>query len=141
VESPAHGLFKPALLPEALKHFYIIRVKISMSKSTTVQVIIAIIPIIGIVMGSVVVFFYLLWTYKLKTLLIQTKQWTVRKFDMESFSLLAGLLLFCVGLFLTVFFGFAIGLNVGLLGGIIPLACGLSLLLFFLIKRRPGKPA
>jgi len=106
-----------------------------MDKSKAAQVIVSVIPITGIVMGSVVVFFYLLWSYKVKKLLIQTNQWTARKFDLETFSLLAGLLLFCVGLCLTVFLGLAVGMSMALLGGIIPLACGISLLVFFFIKR------
>ncbi|MDR2481188.1 MAG: hypothetical protein LBD07_02715 [Spirochaetaceae bacterium] len=103
---------------------------------TAVQVIVAIIPIVGIVMGSVVVFFYLLWSHKRTTLLIQTKQYERPVFDLLSFSLFAGLLLAGVGFCLTIFLSLFIGLGFGLLGGIIPLSTGVSLLLFFVIKRR-----
>ncbi|GHV70712.1 hypothetical protein AGMMS49928_19540 [Spirochaetia bacterium] len=98
------------------------------------QVIIAIIPIVGIVMGAVVVFFYLLWNHKRRTLLIQAGQYRRPEFDLLSFSLLAGLLLGSVGLALTVFLAIALGLNFGLLGGIIPLAIGIGLLVYYGIK-------
>ena len=103
--------------------------------SDVAQIIIAIIPIVGIVMGSVVVFFYLLWNHKRSTLLIKARQYGRPKFDLLSFSLLAGLLLFAVGLALTVFLAVALELSFGLLGGIIPLATGAGLLAYYGIKR------
>jgi hypothetical protein len=106
-----------------------------MEKSSAAQVIIAIIPIVGIVMGSVVVFFYLLWNHKRRTLLIQAGQYKRPHFDLLSFSLLAGLLLTSVGIALTVFLAIAIGANFGLLGGIIPLSIGVGLLAYYGIKQ------
>jgi hypothetical protein len=103
--------------------------------SLAAQVIVAIIPIVGIVMGCVVVFFYLLWNHRRRTLLIQAGQYNRPQFDLLSFSLLAGLLLFAVGLALTVFLAIALGLNLGLLGGIIPLSVGAGLLVYYGIKR------
>jgi len=103
--------------------------------SSAAQVIISIIPIVGIVMGSVVVFFYLLWSYKCRALLIKAGQFQRPKFDLLSFSLLTGLLLCAVGLALTVFLAIALGVNFGLLGGIIPLAIGTGLLVYYGIKR------
>ena len=99
------------------------------------QVIISIIPIVGIVMGSVVVFFYLLWNHKRRTLLIKAGQYQRPYFDLLAFSLLAGLLLSAVGLALTVFLAIALGVNFGLLGGIIPLAAGTGLLTYYGIRR------
>ena len=103
--------------------------------SSAAQVIISIIPIVGIFMGSVVVFFYLLWNYKCRTLLIKAGQFKRPAFDLLSFSLLTGLLLGTVGLALTIFLSFALGLSFGLLGGIIPLAVGVGLLAYYGIKR------
>ena len=107
-----------------------------MERSTAAQVIIAVIPIVGIVMGSIVVFFYLLWNHKRKSLLIQSGHYTKPTFDLESFSLFTGLLLGGVGVFLTIFLFFLVGIGMGLLGGIIPLSSGISLLLYFVLKRR-----
>ena len=104
-------------------------------RSSAAQVIVSIIPIVGIVMGSAVVFFYLLWNHKRRTLLIKAGQFQRPEFDLLTFSLLAGLLLSTVGLALTVFLAIAIGVNFGLLGGIIPLATGIGLLAYYGIKR------
>ena len=102
--------------------------------SSVAQVIISIIPIVGIVMGSVVIFFYLLWNHKRRTLLIKVGQFQKPNFDLLSFSLLAGLLLSITGFALTVFLAIALGVNFGLLGGIIPLAVGIGLLTYYGIK-------
>ena len=95
------------------------------------QVIIAIIPIVGIVMGAVVIFFYLLWNYRRRTLLIKAGHYDRPAFDLRPFSLLAGLLLSSVGLTLTVFLAIVSGPSYGLLGGIIPLSTGIGLLVYY----------
>ncbi|MDR3325427.1 MAG: hypothetical protein LBS82_05545 [Spirochaetaceae bacterium] len=114
-----------------------------MNVSSSAEVIVAIIPIVGIVMGAVVVFFHLLWSHRRKMLLIQTKQFQSQDFDLEAFSLFAGLLLAVVGICLTVFLAIFTRSGMTLLGGIIPLSCGCALLLFFIINRtvhqRPKK--
>jgi hypothetical protein len=99
------------------------------------QIIIAIIPLVGILMGSVVVFFYLLWDHQRRILLIKTGHYDKPTFDLSSFSLLTGLLLTCVGLSLTVFLALIQGKNYGLLGGIIPLSIGIGLLIYYGIRR------
>jgi len=104
--------------------------------SAAAQVIIAIIPIVGIVMGSVVIFFYLLWNYRRKSLLIKAGQSSKSDFNLLTFSLLSGLLLSTVGIALTVFLSIVEGASYGLLGGIIPLSMGVGLLTFYVIKRR-----
>ncbi|MDR2741150.1 MAG: hypothetical protein LBB98_03230 [Treponema sp.] len=104
--------------------------------STAVQVIISLIPIVGIVMGAVVVFFYLLWNHRQKMLLIKTGNYSRPDFDLLSFSLLTGLLLTSVGISLTVFLVIVQGFNYVLLGGIIPLSIGVGLLIYFGMKRR-----
>jgi hypothetical protein len=104
-------------------------------QATAAQVIISIIPIVGIVMGSVVIFFYLLWNYRQKSLLIKAGQYRKPEFDLKSFSLLTGILLTCVGIALTVLLSILEGASYGLLGGIIPLSMGVGLLAFYVIKR------
>lgn len=110
-----------------------------MDKSGAAQVIIALIPIVGIVMGSIVVFFYLFWNHKRKTMLIQAGLYSRPTFDLLSFSLLTGILLLSVGLALTVVFAAALGLSLGLLSGMIPLALGIGLLVYYAIKRSDRK--
>ncbi|MDR3249065.1 MAG: hypothetical protein LBT39_09810 [Treponema sp.] len=103
--------------------------------SSAAQVIIAVIPIVGIVMGAVVIFFYLLWSYRRKSLLIKAGQYAPPRFDLLSFSLLAGLLLGTVGITLTVFLAIVQGgPTYGLLGGLIPLSIGVGLLIYYGIK-------
>jgi len=103
--------------------------------SAAAQVIISVIPIVGIVMGSVVIFFYLLWNHRRKTLLIKAGQYSRSDFDLYSFSLLSGLLLSSVGIALTVLLSIIEGVSYGLLGGIIPLSMGIGLLTYYLIRR------
>jgi len=107
--------------------------------SLAAQVIVALIPIVGITMGAVVIFFYLLWTHRRRTLLIKAGQYRRPEFDLFSFSLLAGLLLTSVGLSLTVFLAVMTGPTYGLLGGIIPLSMGAGLLGYHLIRRADRK--
>jgi hypothetical protein len=109
-----------------------------MEKSSAVQVIIAVIPIVGIVMGSLVIFFYLLWHHRRRVLLIKAGQYHRNEFDLESFSLLTGLLLVFVGTSLTAFLA-VLGAGYGLLGGIIPLSIGFGLLVFYLLKHSERK--
>jgi len=104
-------------------------------RSTAAQTIIAIIPIVGIVMGSVVAFFYLLWHHRRRVLLIKAGQYHKPSFDLLSFSLLTGLLLLSVGLSLTIFLSIIGNTGYGLLGGLIPLSMGIGLLAYYLIKR------
>jgi hypothetical protein len=101
--------------------------------SAAAQVIISVIPIVGIVMGSIVIFFYLLWNHRRKTLLIKAGQYNRPVFDLRSFSLLSGLLLSSVGIALTVLLSIIEGVSYGLLGGIIPLAMGIGLLAYYVI--------
>jgi hypothetical protein len=103
--------------------------------SAAAQVIIALIPIVGIVMGSVVVFFYLLWNHRRKTLLIKAGHYSKPDFDLYSFSLLCGLLLSSVGVALTVLLSILQRASYGLLGGVIPLSMGIGLLAYYVIKR------
>ena len=118
-----------------VKEFFVEQVS-----SSAAQVIVSIIPIVGIVMGSVVIFFYLLWNHKRRTLLIKAGQFKRPDFDLLTFSLLTGLLLSAVGLAMTVFLAIALGASFGLLGGIIPLAAGIGLLVYYGI-RRGDKPS
>jgi hypothetical protein len=98
--------------------------------SVAAQVLIALIPIIGIALGSVVAFFWLLWTHRERKLLISRGSWTPARIDVVMLSLLSGLLLTGVGAVLSLLIYLVDGLGYGLLGGLIPLATGASLLVF-----------
>jgi hypothetical protein len=105
--------------------------------SNAARVILALIPIVSIVMGSVVVFFWMLWAHRQKVLLIKSNLYERARFDLLNFSLLTGLLLAIVGVTLTVFLALTIGKSYGLLGGLIPLATGTALLVYYVIQRSP----
>jgi hypothetical protein len=104
--------------------------------SRAAQVLIAIIPIAGILMGSVVIFFWLLWGHRRKTLMIRQGIKSEINFDIKTFSLLAGLLNLGVGLVLTVFFLAKEGFAYSLLGGLVPLSMGISLTVFYFLYRK-----
>lgn len=99
--------------------------------STTAQVIISIIPIVGIAIGGIVVFFYILWHHHEVKLRIKNGTYKTHTFDLQTFSLLTGLLLTGVGLMLTILFACLEGFTYVLLGGLIPLSIGVCLLIFF----------
>ncbi|MFQ3619761.1 MAG: hypothetical protein SNJ78_02340 [Spirochaetales bacterium] len=107
--------------------------------SEAAQILIALIPIVGILMGGVVVFFFLLWNYKKSELLIRQGYVPPKIFDLDTFSLLAGLLNLSIGLVLTLYFLLRGGISPSLLGGLIPLAIGLSLTLFYLLRTRANR--
>jgi len=103
------------------------------------QIIIAIIPITGIVMGAVVIFFYRLWRHREIVRQIETGVYIQPVFDLYLFSLLAGFLLTGIGFVLSLLFLFIEGMSYTLLGGLIPFAIGGSLLAFFFITRPARK--
>lgn len=103
--------------------------------SVFAQVIIAIIPIVGIVMGCAVIFFYLLWHHQRAVLLIKSEHYQRPSFDLPSFCLLSGILLSSLGISLTLVLVLLEGFDFGLLGGVIPLAVGIGLLVFYGVTR------
>ena len=102
--------------------------------STAAQVIVSIIPIVGIVMGCVVIFFYLMWDFRIKIYMIEKGIFSKKPVDMNAFCLLGGLILFILGLCLVIFFLVKEGFSYGVLSGLIPASIGLSLLLFVWIR-------
>ena len=103
--------------------------------SAAAQVIIAIIPIVGIVIGALVIFSYLFLYHRRRTLLISAGRFDQPNFNLRSFSLLTGLLLSCVGIAVTVLLAIIEGASYGLLGGLIPLSVGIGLLIYYWMKR------
>ncbi|MFH0976685.1 MAG: DUF6249 domain-containing protein [Spirochaetota bacterium] len=102
--------------------------------STSAQIIVTVIPIVGIVMGAIVIFFYLFYNHKEKMLMIEKGITKRINFDLGIFSIFTGLLLFGIGLCLTIFFLVKEGFAYSLLSGIIPLSCGISLICYYIIR-------
>lgn len=98
------------------------------------QVIISLIPIIGIAMGSAVAIMAIIFNHKQKKLMISKGlSPKTEKFDYMSFSLLFGLLLCGIGLVLTVLFALLYRISPALLGGLVPFASGAAFLVFYKI--------
>lgn len=106
----------------------------SVIASESAQIVIAVVPIVGIAIGGVILFFYLLWTHHETKLRIRTGSYKEPEFDLKTFSLLAGLLLVGVGITLSALFALIDGFSYALLGGLLPLAVGVCLLIFYKIN-------
>ncbi len=102
--------------------------------SQAAQIIVTIIPIVGIIMGCLVIIFYLLWNHKQKLLMIEKNLLRKKEFDVDSFSLFSGLLLTSIGASLVTFFLIWEGFSYAVLSGLIPLSIGISLVVFFIIR-------
>ncbi len=94
------------------------------------QVIISIIPIVGIVFAAIVIFFALLWKHNEIKMRISKNTYNPMNFNWKMFSLLSGLCLVGVGTVLSVVFFLVSGFTYELLGGLIPLSLGIMLLIF-----------
>ena len=90
--------------------------------SPAAQVIVSIIPIVGICFAASIIFFALLWKHHENVMLIQKDLYNPPKIDLRNFSLLLGLCLVGVGIVLSLMFLLLKHLSWGLLGGLIPLA-------------------
>lgn len=105
--------------------------------SHTGDIILSIVPMVAVVFGSVLVFFLLLYNYRLRKEKIRLKIPTESARDHLRFiSLLAGCLSFSAGLPLTLFFFFTRPTNPGILGGLIPLCAGIGLVAFYYLSER-----
>lgn len=104
--------------------------------SVASHVILSVIPIVGIVMGSIVVFFYILWGHRERMLMIDRGLYSPVPVDLDTFSLLAGILLLAVGVTLTAVFAAIGGAGYSLLGGLIPLSIGGGFLSFYFLRAK-----
>jgi len=101
------------------------------------QVILSILPIVAVALCAVLLFFYLLWDYKKKKLIIEKGMDPEKPKSYENL-LLIGIVAFFIGLGLLVFFALYNGISSSLLGGIIPTTAGLGILVYhrILMKKR-----
>lgn len=107
--------------------------------SPAAQLMITVIPIVGIVVAGIVVFCSLLWNHQERMAQIERGLPPKQLIDLESFVLLLGLLSTAVGLVLTVVQWIVNPGAYALLGGLIPLAVGLGFLLYYRIGRNKHK--
>ena len=99
--------------------------------SPAAQVIISLIPIVGIFIGGTIIFFALLWIHHENKQKIQSGDKSKSNFNYKAATLLSGLLLTGIGGMLSIFFTLFAGVSPSLLGGLIPLTIGVCLLLFY----------
>ena len=102
--------------------------------SQAAQIIMSLIPIVGIAFASLLIFFALLWRHHENKLKISKGTYVPTKFDLRAFSLMSGLSLVGVGIVLTVMFLILNGFSWSLIGGLTPLAVGLAMLIFYKIN-------
>lgn len=101
--------------------------------SHAAQVIVSLIPIVGIVFGGLVLFFMLLWHHNEVKLQVKTGCFVPKAINGKAVSLLSGLLLTSVGLILSLVFAIIDGFSYTILGGLVPCVIGVSLLIFYRI--------
>lgn len=106
--------------------------------SPTAQVIIALIPIAGIVIAGAVILLAFLWRHNEHKLKIQNGIKEDYNFNHKAYVLLIGLLLSAVGFSLTVFFIILSGKSNAILGGLIPFTTGIALLIFYRLNDWKG---
>ncbi|WP_407398723.1 hypothetical protein [Treponema sp.] len=99
--------------------------------SHVAEVIISIVPIVGITFAAIIVFFALLWRHRENKLKIMNGTFKETTFNLEIFSLFTGLCLFGVGAVITGMFLLLKPNSFGILGGLVPLALGITLLVFY----------
>ena len=103
------------------------------------SVIISLVPFLAVILSMVVLFFFFLWYFRFKKHLLQSGNYSQSKLRLDILSLLSGLILFIIGIPLTLLITIIDGFSYKLLGGLIPLFVGGALLLFYVILIRINK--
>ncbi len=103
------------------------------------QVLIASLPLVAVVLLAILTFFFILWDYRHKRLVIERGGTPVPR-NLDEKLLLIGIVALFVGVGLLVFFALKTGLSDALLGGIIPTTAGLGIITYYvLVQRRKAK--
>ncbi|MCX7997470.1 MAG: hypothetical protein N3A69_00775 [Leptospiraceae bacterium] len=100
-------------------------------ESTASTLLLYLIPIFGIVFGTTLLFFIFYWWYKQRVELIRSGLYKPIQFNLRVYSFFLGLLLTFTGAVLSIVFIMVFGNSLAILGGLVPLAVGLSLLTFY----------
>jgi drug/metabolite transporter (DMT)-like permease len=103
------------------------------------QVLIAALPLVAVVLLAILSFFFILWEYRRKRLLIERGGTPVPR-NIDEKLLLIGIVALFVGVGLLIFFALKTGLSDALLGGIIPTTAGMGIITYYvLVQRRKTK--
>jgi type IV secretory pathway TrbD component len=104
--------------------------------STAAEIILSLVPLLGVVFGCVLLFFFLLWQYRIRRELIRTGQHQpMFVTNIRMLSLLIGLLGIAAGLPMTLLFVLIEGVTYVLLGGLLPFFAGIGFLIFYALTR------
>lgn len=108
-----------------------------MNQSSAADIIISLVPMLGVIFGSALLFFFLLWRYKLTKEMIRNGSYEPGFFkNLRLLSLLLGSVSISVGLPMTILFFVIEGVSYSVLGGLMPLSAGIGLLLFYGISHK-----
>lgn len=103
---------------------------------TAAEILLSLVPMVGIIFGTTLMFFFLLWQYRLRREVIRSGKYEPAFFrNIRVLSLLFGSLSVATGIPLTVLLVVMNGVSYSLLGGLIPLSTGLGLFLFYYLYR------
>jgi hypothetical protein len=100
--------------------------------NSAAQVLIAAIPVVSVSVLAVLSFFVILWDYRKQKLMIE-RGLTPKPRNIDDKLFLIGIVALFVGVGLLVFFGLKTGLSNSLLGGIIPTASGMGIVIYYIL--------
>ncbi|MFW6365054.1 MAG: hypothetical protein ACOC2H_01115 [Spirochaetota bacterium] len=104
--------------------------------STAVQIMVMVIPIVGILMGGAVIILFIIFSYRQRMAMIERNMIQKTPLDLREASLFTGSVLSLLGASMTVFFLIKDGFSYPLLSGIVPFAIGAGLLLYCVVAGR-----
>jgi hypothetical protein len=107
----------------------------SSPSSNSYKVVLYLVPIFGIVFGSGFLFSIFYWWHKQRIEMIRSNIYKPIQFNLRLYSFFLGLLLTFTGFVLSLVFIMVIGNSLAMLGGLLPLAVGLSLLTFYKFEK------
>lgn len=105
------------------------------NESNSYKIVLYLVPIFGIVFGSGFLFSLFYWWHKQRLELIRSNLYKPVQFNLRLYSFFLGLLLTFTGFVLSLVFIMVLGKSLAMLGGLLPLAVGLSLLTFYKFEK------
>ncbi len=114
----------------------IVNQDLAFAKQGPVEILLSILPLIGIVFGCTLLFFFMLWRYKQNKELIKNNKYQITSYqNLRTWCLLMGCLSSLIGFPMTILFLImALGQFI-VLGGLIPFFAGVGFLLFYFLTR------
>lgn len=98
------------------------------------KIIISLIPVVGIIAGSIVILLYFKWYFAYKKFLVEKdKDQPISFKDLRVLLLLMGILSIGTGIPISIVFVSIYGITLALLGGLIPIFVGIALIIFYIL--------